>query len=179
RASDLLGMYVGETEKHVAAMFAEGRRPRTMVFLDEADSFLSARSTARARWEVSLVNEILVQMEAHEGLFVCATNLVEALDEAALRRFSIVVKFEALRADQRRAMLGATLTTLGVDAGTIERGTLERLDKLEGLAPGDFAGTVKQLRLARTNRSAEGLVELLRKRLESRRGRTGKAMGFV
>ncbi|MEI8254581.1 MAG: ATP-binding protein [Deltaproteobacteria bacterium] len=179
RASDLLGMYVGETEKNVAAMFSEGRRPRTMLFLDEADSFLSARATARARWEVSLVNEILVQMESHDGLFVCATNLVEALDEAALRRFSVVVKFEALRAEQRRAMLAATLTTLGVDPQVTDRAVLEALDRLDGLAPGDFAGAVKQLRLARANRSPEGFVELLRKRLESRRGRTGKAMGFV
>lgn len=73
-------------------------------------------------------------------MFACATNLVEALDDAALRRFSMVVKFEPLRVDQRRAMFRARLTTLGLEPDAVDRSVLERLDVLEGRA-----GRLRQL----------------------------------
>ncbi|MEI8255139.1 MAG: ATP-binding protein, partial [Deltaproteobacteria bacterium] len=178
RASDLLGPHAGETEQHVAAVFRAARRPRTLLFLDEADTFLGQRIHARARWEVSLVNELLVQMEQHTGLFVCATNLVEALDDAAVRRFSVVLKLEPLRVEQRRAMFEATLLGLGLDAGATDAATIARVERLDGLAAGDFAGAVRQLRVVRGRVTAEGVAELLRDRLEARRGGAARRVGF-
>ena len=86
RASDLLNMYLGGTEKNLARMFEEARQEGAVLLLDEADSFLQARGRAERSWEVTQVNEMLTQMEDFPGIFFASTNLMDRLDEAALRR---------------------------------------------------------------------------------------------
>ncbi len=77
RASDILSMWVGGTEKNIAGMFREAERERAVLMLDEADSFLRDRRGANRSWEVTQVNELLVQMEHFDGLFICSTNLMD------------------------------------------------------------------------------------------------------
>lgn len=64
RASQLLDMYVGESEKNIAKMFADAERQGAILLLDEADSLLGDRSQARHQWEITQVNEMLTQMES-------------------------------------------------------------------------------------------------------------------
>ncbi len=71
RASDILSMWVGGSEKNIAQMFAEARQQEALLVLDEADSFLADRRDARHSWEVTQVNELLTQMEAFNGIFIC------------------------------------------------------------------------------------------------------------
>ena len=61
RASDLLGMYVGQTEAQIAQVFEEAERTKSILFFDEADSFLQDRTGAHQNHEVSKVNEILTR----------------------------------------------------------------------------------------------------------------------
>lgn len=96
RASDLLSMYVGESEKQIAAAFATARTQRLMLVIDEADSLLSDRRHAMRSWEVTQVNEMLTWMESHPLPFVCTTNLVDQLDPASLRRFTFKLRFDPL-----------------------------------------------------------------------------------
>ena len=42
RASDLLGMYVGETEKNIANAFEEAKEDEALLIFDEADSSWAA-----------------------------------------------------------------------------------------------------------------------------------------
>lgn len=53
RASDLLSMWVGGTEKAIALAFQEAADRRAMLILDEADSLLRDRAGAQAGWEVT------------------------------------------------------------------------------------------------------------------------------
>ncbi|HVB15280.1 MAG TPA: AAA family ATPase, partial [Stellaceae bacterium] len=53
RASDLLSMWVGGSEKAIAAAFAAARSQRAMLIFDEADSLLSDRREASHSWEVT------------------------------------------------------------------------------------------------------------------------------
>ena len=76
-----------------------------MLLIDEADTFLSDRSVACHSWERSQVNELLQCMERFDGIFIAATNMIEALDKASLRRFTYKVEFLPLSFDQRIAML--------------------------------------------------------------------------
>jgi transitional endoplasmic reticulum ATPase len=75
-----------------------------VLLLDEADSFLQDRTLAHCQWEVTEVNELLTQMEAFDGLFICATNLLDRLDPAALRRFGLKLEFLALRPEQASSL---------------------------------------------------------------------------
>ncbi|MDX8413856.1 MAG: AAA family ATPase, partial [Mariprofundales bacterium] len=63
RASDILSKWIGESEKNIANMFAQARSEEGVLLLDEADSFLRNRLDAKQPWEVTQVNELLVQME--------------------------------------------------------------------------------------------------------------------
>jgi transitional endoplasmic reticulum ATPase len=102
RASDLLGMYVGQTEKAIAEAFTEAADTEAFLLFDEIDSLLADRRSANRTWEVSQVNELLTWMEpARLKVPFCATtNLVENLDTASLRRFTFKVGFSWLRQDQ-------------------------------------------------------------------------------
>ena len=93
RASDLLGMYVGQTEQQIARAFAEAREEGAMLVFDEADSLLAERGLAQRSWEVSQVNEMLTWMERHPLPFCCTTNLPDRLDGAAMRRFLVKARF--------------------------------------------------------------------------------------
>jgi transitional endoplasmic reticulum ATPase len=144
RASDLMGAYVGENEKNIAAAFAHASRDGAVLLIDEVDSFLRDRRDAHRNWEASLVNEMLTQMESYEGVFIASTNLMDNLDQAALRRFDLKVKFDYLREDQVSRLFHRYLEKLGI---LVEEGDdLAYLKRLTQLTPGDFAAVHRRSR---------------------------------
>lgn len=167
RASDLLSMYVGGSEQNIAAAFAEARDTRSFLIFDEADSLLADRANARHSWEVTQVNEMLTWMESHPLPFACTTNLVDRLDPASLRRFSLKIGFGPLNAVQARLAF-AQFFAQEAPAG---------LDHLQGLVPGDFA-CVAGRRDWLDDASAEGLMRELRRELAAR-GEPMRQIGFV
>ncbi|MCX7946408.1 MAG: AAA family ATPase [Hydrogenophilus sp.] len=177
RGSDLLSKWVGESEKAIAAMFWEAREQGALLLLDEADSFLADRRTAHAHWEVSLTNELLTQMEAFDGLFVCTTNLVEQLDGASLRRFAFKVRFDFLTAEQRVALFVEEAIRWGVAQSEVEA-YKEELRQLERLTPGDFATALRRLRILGEPPSAAALVRALREEVAAKGG-PRRPVGFV
>lgn len=128
RCSDLLSPYVGEAEINIARAFAEARDKEALLIFDEADSFLQDRNGASRSWEISLVNEMLTQMESHDFPFVCTTNLMDRIDKAALRRFTFKVRYDCLTEDQRALCFEHFFGIGGAD-----------LRHLPSLTPGDFA----------------------------------------
>ena len=145
QASDLVSKFIGETEQNMAAMFAEAEAENALLLLDEADSFLQDRRGAQRTYEVTEVNEMLQGMERYQGVFICTTNLMDRIDQAALRRFSFKIRFKPLRLEQRRQMYVAEVLE-----GASERLTPElqhRLDRLEQLCLGDFAAVQRQAQI--------------------------------
>ena len=143
RASDLLDMYLGQTEQRIAAMFDDARQRDAVLVLDEADSFLRDRRGARHSWEVTQVNELLTQMEAFDGLFICTTNLMESLDTASLRRFPWKIRFDFLKPGQRWGLFAQEFARLGGDIAQAAAWK-ESVLRLDGLTPGDVAAVVRQ-----------------------------------
>ncbi|HLF95696.1 MAG TPA: AAA family ATPase [Methylococcaceae bacterium] len=177
RASDLLSPWVGVAEKNIAAMFREALDENAVLLLDEADSFLRERAGLHASWEVSQVNELLQQMERFEGLFVCATNLFEHIDQAALRRFTFKIRFDYLQPEQRWRLLAETL---GLAADTPPVGVRDALGRLDRLTPGDFANVRKQAAaLDETLTADEFLARLETECALKDGGRARRGIGFV
>lgn len=176
RASDLLSKWVGESEKNIAGMFDQARQQDAVLVLDEADSFLSDRRDARQSWEVTQVNELLTQMEAFEGIFICTTNLMKKLDQASLRRFAFKVRFDPLKPDQRIAMFRQELVRLGGDV-TCCLDWEPQISRLESLTPGDFAVATRQFELYDEPATYGKLYEVLKKECEAKES-TPKKMGF-
>jgi SpoVK/Ycf46/Vps4 family AAA+-type ATPase len=142
QASDLVSKYVGETEQQMAAMFSEAENEKAVLLLDEADSFLQDRRGAQRTYEVTEVNEMLQGMERFNGIFICTTNLLERLDQAALRRFTFKIRFRPLTRQQREAMF--RVEALEGDEAMFSAEMRSRLGKLEQLCPGDFAAVKRQ-----------------------------------
>ncbi len=105
RASDLISMFVGGSEKALADAFAQAVAEKAVLLIDEVDSFLQDRRGAKHSWELTQVNEMLTQMEVYDGIFIATTNLAAGMDKAALRRFDIKAEFGFLRADHAWALL--------------------------------------------------------------------------
>jgi len=143
RASDILGAFVGENEQNIARMFTEARQEKAILLLDEADSFLQDRRGATRSWELTLVNEMLTQMEAFPGIFIASTNLMDTLDPAALRRFDVKVRFDFLRKDQAALMFEDLAGSLGLPVDAASRAALGLVGHL---TPGDFAAVACQTR---------------------------------
>jgi SpoVK/Ycf46/Vps4 family AAA+-type ATPase len=171
RASDILGCYVGETEKQIAAMFAEAAEEKAVLLLDEADSFLQARDKAVRSWEITQINEMLTQMEQFEGIFIASTNFMDALDEATLRRFDLKVKFLWLAPNQIEHLFSDTAGQLEVPH---DAHWLARTQEISTLTPGDFANVLRQARL-RCIDTAEALHAALLAEVKAR-PRNGQAL---
>ena len=162
QASSLLSAYVGETEHKLRDMFLEARRENAVLLLDEADSFLGERAQSRARWEVTQTNELLTQMEAYEGIFICTTNRLDQLEPAALRRFDLKVGFAPLRFDQGVALVRQCCSQLAIAWNPEWDNTLPtKISRLTGLTPGDAAAALRRLRLAADTPTVDLLLEAL------------------
>lgn len=176
RASDILSPWVGVAEKNISAMFDEARQQDAVLVLDEADSFLADRRDAQRSWEVTQVNELLTQIEAFEGIFVCTTNLMSKLDQASLRRFAFKVKFSPLTPDQRLAMFRQELVRLGGNSEEC-REWHSQVQSLDQLTPGDFAVAARQFELWDESATAERLFDILKRECEAK-GAAPKMIGF-
>ena len=153
RASDILGSFVGETEANIAKAFAQARTSKSVLLIDEIDSFLQNRSRAQRSWEVTAVNEMLTQMESFPGVFIASTNLIDDLDSAALRRFDLKLRFLPLRSEQSAKLLARHLTIIGLPEASPE--VLSQLARLFTLTPGDFAAVERRHRFQPLADSAE------------------------
>jgi SpoVK/Ycf46/Vps4 family AAA+-type ATPase len=166
RASDLLSMWVGGTERAIARAFADARAEGALLIFDEADSLLADRRNAVRQWEVSQVNEMLTWMESHPLPFVCTTNLAENLDPATQRRFTFRIRFDWLRPDQLPLAWAAHFAApVAPEAATLDR-----------LAPGDFANVARRIRALGQEDTATILAEL-RRESEAKEG-AARPIGF-
>ena len=176
KGSDLLGAYVGESEKNIAKAFKEAQESGAVLLIDEVDSFLTKRTTAHHNWEVSLVNQVLVEMSDFNGYLVATTNInADQLDPAALRRFDLKASFDYLQQAQVMGMADNCCAALGLNPpGANER---QALAQLRNLTPGDFAVIASQakfIEIATTEQFVEALIREQGAKLGAH-----KAMGFV
>ena len=178
QASDLMSKYIGETEQNMAAMFREAEAEDAVLLLDEADSFLQDRRGAQRTYEVTEVNEMLQGMERFHGIFICTTNLMDRIDQAALRRFTFTIQFKPLTRTQREALF-VTEACQG-DAIQLADTMRTRLAVLEHLCPGDFAAVKRQaLILDAQMEPLEFLEQLEAEHRIKPEVRESRGMGFV
>lgn len=139
RASDLLGSYVGQTERHLAEAFDCARREGAVLLIDEVDSFLQDREHAQRNWEVTGVNELLTQMERFDGVLAMCTNRFDLIDSAALRRFDLKIRFGWLTTVQRVTLFKHTVQALALPGTALQwEAAHARLNRLDRLTPGAF-----------------------------------------
>lgn len=102
--SKILSMYVGESEKNVRKIFdtfyelCEKTKSEPILLLNEADQFLSARSSGATSGSEQMHNQMqnifLEQIEKFRGMLIATTNLLENIDKAFSRRFNYKIEFK-------------------------------------------------------------------------------------
>ena len=116
---DLAGVvnkYIGETEKHLRAVFAACERAPVMLFFDEADALFGRRmqvNDAHDRFANIEVDYLLQRMEQFDGVAVLATNRKGDIDTAFTRRLRFTIDFAPPTIDERErlwrlALVGTT-----------------------------------------------------------------------
>ncbi|WP_187647824.1 ATP-binding protein [Nitrosophilus labii] len=109
--SKILSMYVGESEKNVRKIFdtytelSEKAKTEPVLLLNEADQFLSARSSSPGssadKMHNQMQNIFLEQIEKFEGVLIATTNLLETIDQAFSRRFNYKIEFKKPTYEER------------------------------------------------------------------------------
>ncbi|MEM6818158.1 MAG: AAA family ATPase [Pseudomonadota bacterium] len=121
--SDILNMWIGESERNLAAVFEQARsRKPCVLFFDELDALAYSRSKAASSSARTIVNEFLAQLDGfntdNEGVLVlAATNMPWDVDSAMKRpgRFSRQVFVPPPDAAARAEMIRMHLADIPVD----------------------------------------------------------------
>jgi SpoVK/Ycf46/Vps4 family AAA+-type ATPase len=176
QASDLISPWIGQTEKNLDRIFREAEHDGAVLLLDEIDGFLQDRRGMQHSWELTQVNEALVQLENYSGVFIASTNLIERLDQAALRRFDLKIHFHYLRPEQAWKMFldYCELLQLGKPQASIE----QRIRKIENLTPGDFAVVLRRSRFQNIE-SPMHFAEALENECSLKEDGKKRTIGFV
>jgi hypothetical protein len=158
--AQLESKYVGDTGKHVAAVFAAARQHAGVLFFDEADALLGRRvSNLQQSYDTALNvtrSVLLMQLQSYDGLVLFASNLPGNYDPAFRRRIADHLEFPMPDAAARAAILaGHTPARLpgrsGLDFGALGAASA-------GLSGGELAGVVYQACLHTLDRWPDATV---------------------
>jgi len=92
----VVSKYVGETEKHLDAVFKDAERADAVLLMDEADALLGRRTgvkDAHDRYANLDMSALLARIEAYPGLVLLATNTTATVDPAKIRRLRRVIDY--------------------------------------------------------------------------------------
>ncbi|MDO5608833.1 MAG: ATP-binding protein [Capnocytophaga sp.] len=96
--STLINSRIGETSKNLKAVFDKAQREKAVLFLDEFDQIGKSRSDdEKDVGEMRrLVNTILQLFDyfPKDCLLICATNHIDFIDFALVRRFQLKLEFD-------------------------------------------------------------------------------------
>lgn len=139
-AANIVSKWMGESEKLIKGLFDLARRNKpAVIFLDEIDSVMGARSDNENDATRRIKTEFLIQMQGvgndDEGILVLgATNIPWGLDPAVRRRFQKKIYISLPELDARKVMFELNLK------GTPNTLTDEQLEILAARTDG-FSGS--------------------------------------
>jgi SpoVK/Ycf46/Vps4 family AAA+-type ATPase len=117
-------------------------------------------------------------MERFRGIFICTTNLMERIDQAALRRFTFKIQFLPLTLVQRRTLF--LDEACAGDPANLSPALERRLAALDQLCLGDFAAVRRQTAILDARLEPDEFLEQLEAEHRIKpEVREGRSMGFL
>lgn len=110
--SRIVSKYIGETEQRLKELFDEAEQSGAILFFDEGDALFGKRTEVKDshdRYANMEASYLLQRIEAYDGVTILATNLMQNMEEALIRRISVVVKFPAPGPAEREQIFRAHL----------------------------------------------------------------------
>jgi len=173
--SDLISKWVGATEQNIASAFREAHEEGAVLIFDEVDGFLAERGDTKVNWERTQVNEMLVQMENFEGIFIATTNLIDHLDKASLRRFDLKLEFKALTSQQLIQLFDHVSHRLQLPPDAHLK---RELQQIQHATTGDFATILRQHRFRKIQTQSQ-LLQRLYDEIHLKTKDQRKTVGFI
>lgn len=102
--SRMVSKYIGETQKHISALFEHAKSTNALLFFDEADALFAKRTEvgdSHDRNANSEVAHLLQKLEEYDGISILATNLKDNIDDAFKRRIKYMIHFRMPDAETR------------------------------------------------------------------------------
>ena len=114
--SDILNMYVGESERQIKEMFQEYykklEKENALLYIDEGDGFFWKRDSENRdlqNWVRSIILQELEWFATNKnlknGFILVSTNFLENIDKAIKERLGIFVKFDLPTKEKRKEYL--------------------------------------------------------------------------
>ena len=107
--SMIVSKYIGETEKNLELLFARAEDKGWILFFDEADALFGKRTNVRDahdKYANQEVSYLLQRIENYDGLVILATNMKNNIDDAFIRRFNSILKFDFPTQEDRKKIWG-------------------------------------------------------------------------
>lgn len=121
RFSTLVDSYMGATSKNIANAFAFAYENPCVFMLDELDAICTNRASSGGSKADNEANRITITImqeldrAPNNAVILAATNRINLIDDAILRRFSVKHEIKVLNENERFELLDAFLTDVGVD----------------------------------------------------------------
>jgi len=103
---------LGETSKNLAKLFRKAASEDCIIFIDEFDSLGKVRDYNQDHGEMKRVVNTILQLFDYlpqSSIVIAATNQVDMVDDALLRRFDLSIKFDLPDYEQIRSLIELTL----------------------------------------------------------------------
>lgn len=103
---------LGETSKNLAKIFRKAALEDCIIFIDEFDSLGKVRDYSQDHGEMKRVVNTILQLFDYlpqNSIVIAATNQKEMVDNALLRRFELIVKFDLPTVKQIKELISLTL----------------------------------------------------------------------
>ncbi len=112
--SQVVSKYIGETEKNLRKIFEEAKDANCILFFDETDALFGKRSEVKDshdRYANIETAYLLQQIEEFDGVTIMASNLLQNIDSAFIRRINFIISFPFPDAQTRRLLWEKMLST--------------------------------------------------------------------
>lgn len=103
---------LGETSKNLAKLFRKAATEDCIIFIDEFDSLGKVRDYSQDHGEMKRVVNTILQLFDYlpqSSVVIAATNQVDMIDDALMRRFDLNLKFELPEVKQIQDLISLTL----------------------------------------------------------------------
>ena len=103
---------LGETSKNLTQIFKTAVQEKAIVLLDEFDSLGKIRDYDQDHGEMKRVVNTILQLfdfVSQDTIIIAATNQLQMIDEALIRRFDLSIKMDLLNSEQVHALIQYTI----------------------------------------------------------------------
>ena len=108
----IISSKLGETSKNLTQIFKSADKEKAIVLLDEFDSLGKIRDYDQDHGEMKRVVNTILQLfdfVSQDTIIIAATNQLQMIDEALIRRFDLSIKMDLPNSEQVHALIQYTI----------------------------------------------------------------------